>query len=55
MELLRYLLRQRKKRFLEEEFNGASEASGDCFQSGEREEFPFFEGVAKFSTKILTG
>ena len=28
---------------------GASEASVDCFQSGEREEFPFFEGVAKFS------
>ena len=34
---------------------GASEASVDCFQSGERKEFPFFEGVAKFSTKILTG
>lgn len=27
----------------------------DYFQSGERKEFPFFEGVAKFSTKILTG
>ena len=34
---------------------GAGEASVDYFQSGERKEFPFFEGVAKFSTKILTG
>ena len=34
---------------------GASEASVDCFQSGERKEFPFFEGVAKFLQKNLTG